>query len=80
MKNSTNNREIERLKNQIKKLKEEKKALQRSQKSLIGKLATSRAKQDRYHNELKKKTPKDRLDQETFDLLMSLLDDISTPV
>ena len=58
MKNSTNNREIERLKNQIKKLKEEKKALQRSQKSLIGKLATSRAKQDRYHNELKKKRRK----------------------
>ena len=80
MKKSTKDKEIEKLKNQVKKLKEEKKALQNSQKSLAGRLATARAKQDRYHDELKKKTPKDRLDQETFDLLMSLLDDISTPV
>lgn len=81
MRKSTKNKEIEELKNQVKKLKEEKKALQHAQKSLAGKLATAKAKQDRYHNELKKKrTTKDRLDQETFDLLMSLLDDISTPV
>ena len=81
MKKSTKNREIEKLKNQVKKLKEEKKALQHAQQSLAGKLATARAKQDKYHDELKKKeTSKDNLDQETFDLLMSLLDDISTPV
>lgn len=80
MKKSTKDKEIEKLKNQVEKLKEEKKLLQRSKKSLVGRLATAKAKQDRYHDELKKKTPKDRLDQETFDLLMSLLDDISTPV
>ena len=81
MKRSTKNKEIEKLKNQVKKLKEEKKALQSVQKSLVGRLATARAKQDKYHDELKKKEmPKDNLDKETFDLLMSLLDDISTPV
>ena len=81
MEKSAKNNEIEKLKNQVKKLKEEKKALQNAKKSLVGKLATARAKQDRYHNELKKKgTTRDRLDQETFDLLMNLLDDISTPV
>lgn len=80
MKKSTKDKEIEKLKNQVEKLKEEKKLLQRSKKSLVGRLATAKAKQNRYHDELKKKTPKDRLDQETFDLLMSLLDDISTPV
>lgn len=81
MRKSTKNKEIEKLENQVKKLKEEKKVLQHAKKSLEGRLATARAKQDKYHNELKKKeTTKDRLDQETFDLLMSLLDDISTPV
>ena len=58
MKKSTKDKEIEKLKNQVKKLKEEKKALQNSQKSLAGRLATARAKQDRYHDELKKKRRK----------------------
>lgn len=81
MRKSTKNKEIEKLENQVKKLKEEKKVLQHAKKSLEGRLATARARQDKYHNELKKKeTTKDRLDQETFDLLMSLLDDISTPI
>ena len=81
MRKSTKNKEIENLKNQVKKLKEEKKVLRHAQKSLEGRLATAKAKQDKYHNELKnKETTKDRLDQKTFDLLMSLLDDISTPV
>ena len=79
MRKSTKDKEIEKLKNQVKKLKEEKKVLRHAQKSLEGRLATAKAKQDKYHNELKKKTTKDRLDQKTFDLLMSLLDDISTP-
>lgn len=81
MKKTTKNKEIEKLKNQVKKLKEEKKVLKHAQKSLEGRLATAKTKQDKYHNELKKKEPtKGRLDQETFDLLMSLLDDISTIV
>lgn len=80
MRKSTKDKEIEKLKNQVKKLKEEKKVFQRAQKSLEGRLATAKAKQDKYHNGLKKKeTTKDRLDPKTFDLLMSLLDDISTP-
>lgn len=58
MERSAKDKEIQKLKNQVKKLKEEKKALQRSQKSLVGRLATARAKQDRYHDELKKKLRK----------------------
>ena len=49
------------------------------EKSLNGKLSTARAKADKYHDALKKEgTPKDHLDSETFELMMSLLDDIST--
>ena len=55
MRKSTKDKEIEKLKNQVKKLKEEKKVFQRAQKSLEGRLATAKAKQDKYHNGLKKK-------------------------
>ena len=58
MRKSTKDKEIEKLKNQVKKLKEEKKVLRHAQKSLEGRLATAKAKQDKYHNELKKKQRK----------------------
>ena len=72
MKKTTKDKEIE-------KLKSEKDSLKRDKRSLRGKLATAQAKADKYHDALKKKaTPKDGLDREAFELMMSLLDDIST--
>lgn len=71
--------EIEQLKKQVKKLKSDKYILKREKKSLTQKLATAKAKADKYHDALKKKaTPKDGLDRATFKLMMSLLDDITT--
>lgn len=71
--------EIEQLKKQVEKLKSDKNILKREKKSLTQKLATAKAKADKYHDALKKKaTPKDGLDRATFELMMSLLDDITT--
>ena len=79
MKKTAKDKEIEKLKKQVEKLKTEKKALKQKEKSLNGKLSTARAKIDKYHGVLKKKAmPKDHFDLETFELMMSLLDDIST--
>lgn len=79
MKKTAKDKELEKLKKQVEKLKSEKDNLKRDKRSLQGKLATAQAKADKYHNALKKKaTPKDGLDRETFELMMSLLDDIST--
>ena len=76
---TTKDKEIEKLKKQVEKLKSEKESLKRDKRSLKGKLDTAKAKADKYHDALKKKaTPKDGLDRETFELMMSLLDDIST--
>ena len=79
MKKTTKDEEIEKLKKQVEKLKSGKESLKRENRSIKGKLATAQAKADKYHDALKKKeTPKDGLDRETFELMMSLLDDIST--
>ena len=79
MKKTTKDKEIEKLKKQVEKLKSEKESLKRDKRSLNGKLATAKAKADKYHDALKKKAaPKDGLDKEAFDLMMSLLDDIGT--
>ena len=79
MKKTTKDKETERLKKQVEKLKSKNESLKRDKRSLIGKLATAKAKADKYHDALKKKTtPKDGLDRDTFELMMSLLDDIST--
>ena len=79
MKTTTNDKEIEKLKKQVEKLKSERDSLIRDKRSLRGKLATAQAKADKYHDALKKKAaPKDGLDKEAFDLMMSLLDDIGT--
>ena len=55
MKNTTKDKEIEKLKKQVEKLKSEKESLKRDKRSLIGKLATAQAKADKYHDALKKK-------------------------
>jgi len=79
MKKTAKEIEIEKLKKQVEKLKSDKKALKREKKSLEGKLNTAKAKANRCHDELKKKRmPKDGLDWEAFESMMSLLDDIST--
>ena len=79
MKTTTKDKEIEKLKKQVEKLKSERDSLIRDRRSLRGKLATAQAKADKYHDALKKKAaPKDGLDKEAFDLMMSLLDDIGT--
>ncbi len=80
MKKLAQDLEIEKLKKQVEKLKSEKEALKSEKRSLKGKLCTAQAKAEKYHNALKKKrTPKDGLDlDETFGLMMNLLDDIST--
>ena len=79
MKKTTKDKETERLKKQVEKLKSKNESLKRDKRSLIGKLATAKAKADKNHDALKKKTTsKDGLDWETFELMMSLLDDIST--
>ena len=79
MKKTTKDEEIEKLKKQVGKLKSEKDSLKRDKRSLRGKLATAQSKPKKYHEARKKKaTPKDGLDRETFGLMMSLLDDIST--
>ena len=79
MKKTAKDKEIEKLKKQVEKLKSEKDNLKRDKRSLQGKLATAQAKADKYHDALKKKaTQKEWLDREIFELMMNLLDDIST--
>ena len=55
MKKTTKDKEIEKLKKQVEKLKSEKVSLKRDKRSLNGKLATAKAKADKYHDALKKK-------------------------
>lgn len=79
MKEIAKDKQIAKLKKQVEKLKSGNESLKRENRSIKGKLATAQAKADKYHDALKKKaTPKDGLDRETFEFMMSLLDDIST--
>ena len=79
MKEIAKDKQIAKLKKQVEKLKSGNESLKRENRSIKGKLATAQAKADKYHDALKKKaTPKYGLDREAFDLMMSLLDDIST--
>lgn len=79
MKDTAKDREIEKLRKQVEKLKSEKEALKRDKRSLNGKLSTAKAKADRYHDALKKKDMTALVsDKEIFELVMNLLDDIST--
>lgn len=78
MKKTAQDIEIEKLRKQVEKLKTEKKELKRKEKSALGKLATARAKADKYHNELKKKdTTNDVLSVDVFKLVTAILDGIS---
>ena len=55
MKKTTKDKETERLKKQVEKLKSKNESLKRDKRSLIGKLATAKAKADKNHDALKKK-------------------------
>lgn len=79
MKKTAKDKENAKLKKQVEKLKSEKEILKRDNRSLKGKLSTAQAKADRYHDALKKKeTSNLGSDKEIFELMMDLLDDIST--
>lgn len=59
------------------KLKKENKSLKRDKRNLERRLTTSQNKSNKYRSELKKKEkPNVGLDKESFEQIMSLLDDI----
>lgn len=81
MTKSAQDREMEKLKKQVEKLKKEKEALQRDKRNLKGRLSTAQSSNAKYRSALKKKEmPNVGLDQEAFERMMSLLDDIITQV
>ena len=74
MKKTAQDIEIEKLRKQVEKLKSEKRELKRKEKSAIGKLATAKAKANKYHNELKKKDlTNDVLSVDVLDLITNIL-------
>ena len=69
--------EPEELQKYVEKLKKENKALKRNKRNLERRLTTSQNKSNKYRSELKKKEkPNVGLDKETYEQMMSLLDDI----
>ena len=69
--------EPKELQKYVEKLEKENKALKRGKRNLERRLTTSQNKSNKYRSELKKKEkPNVGLDKETFDQMMSLLDDI----
>lgn len=77
MKKSVKNMEPKELQKYAEKLKKENKSLKRDKRNLERRLTTSQNKSNKYRSELKKKEkPNVGLDKETFDQMMSLLDDI----
>ncbi len=81
MKKSVQDKEIEKLKKQVEKLKQDKISLQKDKRNLKARLSTAQSKNAKYSSALKKKEkPSVGLDKDTFEQIMSLLDDIITPV
>lgn len=77
MKKSVKDMEPKELQKYVEKLKKENKALKRNKRNLERRLTTSQNKSNKYRSELKKKEkPNVGLDKETFEQMMSLLDDI----
>ena len=69
--------EPKELQKYVEKLKKENKALKRNKRNLERRLTTSQNKSNKYRSELKKKEkPNVGLDKESFEQIMSLLDDI----
>lgn len=77
MKKSVKDMEPKELQKYVEKLKKENKALKRNKRNLERRLTTSQNKSNKYRSELKKKEkPNVGLDKETYEQMMSLLDDI----
>ena len=77
MKKSVKDMGPKELQKYVEKLKKENKSLKRDKRNLERRLTTSQNKSNKYRSELKKKEkPNVGLDKETFEQMMSLLDDI----
>ena len=77
MKKSVKDMEPKELQKYVEKLKKENKSLKRDKRNLERRLTTSQNKSNKYRTELKKKEkPNVGLDKETYEQMMSLLDDI----
>lgn len=77
MKKSVKDMEPKELQKYVEKLEKENKTLKRNKRNLERRLTTSQNKSNKYRSELKKKEkPNVGLDKETFEQMMSLLDDI----
>lgn len=77
MKKSVKDMEPKELQKYAEKLEKENKSLKRDKRNLERRLTTSQNKSNKYRSELKKKeNPNVGLDKETFEQMMSLLDDI----
>ena len=77
MKKSTKDTELEKLQKRVEKLLKANKSLKKDKRNLKRRLTTSQNKSNKYRSELKKKEkPNAGLDKESFEQIMSLLDDI----
>lgn len=77
MKESTKDTELEKLQKRVEKLVKANKSLKKDKRNLKRRLTTSQNKSNKYRSELKKKEkPNVGLDKESFEQIMSLLDDI----
>lgn len=77
MEKSTKDTELEKLQKRVEKLVKANKSLKKDKRNLKRRLATSQNKSNKYRSELKKKEkPNVGLDKESFEQIMSLLDDI----
>ena len=77
MEKTTKDTELEKLQKRVEKLVKANKSLKRDKRNLKRRLTTSQNKSNKYRSELKKKEkPNVGLDKESFEQIMSLLDDI----
>lgn len=77
MEKSTKDTELEKLQKRVEKLVKANKSLKRDKRNLKRRLTTSQNKSNKYRSELKKKEkPNVGLDKDSFEQIMSLLDDI----
>ena len=77
MEKSTKDTELEKLEKRVEKLVRANKSLKKDKRNLKRRLTTSQNKSNKYRSELKKKEkPNVGLDKESFEQIMSLLDDI----
>ena len=77
MEKSTKDTELEKLQKRVEKLVKANKSLKKDKRNLKRRLTTSQNKSNKYRSELlKKKKPNVGLDKESFEQIMSLLDDI----